>query len=97
LVVQLPPDVGDAWDENMQHYPPVYVYDRTGQYVRKLANNTEYPTPLAPGDYIVRESDAMGEFHQVQVHIGSGKTTAVTRDDVANAPRFWELSRALAK
>jgi hypothetical protein len=93
LVIQLPPTIGQPGDDEPQHYPPVYVYDRHGQYVQQLWNDTEYPTPLTPGDYIVLvgETDPMGEFHQLQVHVDDGRTTAVSLADIDRAPRFWEL------
>jgi len=95
LVIALPPTIGRPGDAEPQHYPPVYVYDQQGRYVEQLWNDTEYPTPLTPGDYIVLigETDPMGEFHQVQVHVEDGQTTAVSLTDIDRAPQFWELPR----
>lgn len=97
LVIQVPPNVGEVGDQEVQHYPPVYLYDQNGTYLEQLPNNTEYPTALAPGAYIVLvgETDPLGEFHQVQVRVENGKTTAVSLADIDGAPHFWELSRAL--
>lgn len=95
LVLAMPANAALLTDGQMPRYPPGYVYDKSGRYIEDLPNNTEHPTPLQPGEYIVLvgKTDPLGKFHQVQVRIDQGRTTVVGLSDVAEAPRFWELSR----
>lgn len=98
LVLAVPPHVGRTGDHQMPLYPPVYVYDKDGRFIEKLPNNTEHPTPLPAGDYIVLvgETAPLGKFRQVQVRIDGGNTTAVHWSDVAEAHRFCALSHQLS-
>ena len=86
--------LGQPGDQEMERYPPVYVYDRGGQFLAQLPNNTEFPTQLRPGEYIVLvgETDAWGPFHQLQVRIDGGRTTDVSLADIAHAPGLCGLS-----
>ena len=74
--------------EQMERYPPIFLYDQQGNLLGKLANNTEYPKPLRAGAYIllVGEADPLGPFRQVQVRIEDGRTTTVSLADIDRAP-----------
>lgn len=98
LVVAASASIGEMSDEDVPLYPPVYVYDQAGRYLEQLPSNTEAPTPLSPGEYIVLvgDTDPLGVFRQVQVRIEDGKTTAVSLSDIARAPSFSELYRDLS-
>ncbi len=76
--------------EQMERYPPIYLYDQQGHFIDQLANNTEYPKPLRAGAYIVLvgEADPLGPFRQVQVRIEDGRTTTVSLADIGQAP--WQ-------
>lgn len=90
--------LGEPSDEDMEHYPPVYLYDHDGHFLSQLPNNTEHPIALPPAQYIVLvgETDPLGEFHQVQVDVVHGETTTVNLADIQHAPQFWAMSRDLS-
>jgi hypothetical protein len=79
LVIEMRPG-GQPGDSEMERYSPVYLYDQQGNFLSQFPNNTEYPKALRPGEYIVLigESDPLGPFRQVQVHIDDGRTTTVS-------------------
>jgi len=87
---------GESYYDGMESFPPVYLYDRNGNLLSTLPNNTDNPMGLQPGDYIViigESTDPMGEFRQLQVHVADGQTTRVSQADIDHAPEFWALSR----
>jgi hypothetical protein len=86
VMEKVPPQKPGA--EQMERYPPIYLYDQQGTFIGQLANNTEFPKPLRAGDYIVLvgEADPLGPFRQVQVRIEDGRTTTVSLADIGQAP-----------
>lgn len=87
LVIAMRPG-SDPGDEEMERYPPVYLYDRDGRFLTQLPNNTEYPQALRSGDYIVLvgEADPLGPFRQLQVRVEDGRTTSVSLAEIEHAP-----------
>jgi hypothetical protein len=87
---------GEPGDEEEEMYPPVYLYDRNGNLLSQLSNNTDNRMPLPPGEYIViigESLDPLGEFRQLQVRVVDGQATRVSQADIDHAPEFWALSR----
>jgi hypothetical protein len=91
--------LGQSGDAEQERFPPIYLYGQDGHFLRKLPDNTEHPTALTPGAYIVLigETGPLGEFHQIQVQIDNGRTTSVSLADIDQAPEFWAMSRLFSK